>query len=72
MNTSRHAPTCAACNRAGHRIQRCPEIARLMNEPTLSEAIATALTGTPDPVCCQCGKPAFASVSRQLLCRDCY
>lgn len=41
-------------------------------DTTLSEAIATALTGTPDPICEQCGAPAFASVSRRLLCRNCY
>lgn len=40
--------------------------------PTLSEAIAVALTGTSDPVCVQCGEPAFASVGGRLLCRNCY
>lgn len=39
---------------------------------TLSEAIAVALTGTPDPVCSSCGDPAFASVGGRLLCRTCY
>jgi hypothetical protein len=36
MSTHPPAPTCAACNRAGHRIQRCPEIAERMKGDTMT------------------------------------
>jgi hypothetical protein len=37
---------------------------------TLPQTIALALVGTPDPVCIDCGAPAFVSCGGQLYCKS--